>query len=70
LSSTRSPFHAIVPRRGATGHQATQQRGLADAVAAEQRGDLARFRLQRHAAQDVAAAVVLVEIGNVQHEND
>ncbi len=42
-------------------HQALQQRRLADAVAAEHDRDLADPRLERDAAQDVRAAVVLVQ---------
>jgi hypothetical protein len=43
-------------------HEAAQQRRLADAVAAEQRRALARGHVERHVAQDVAAAVILVEL--------
>ena len=43
-------------------HQRPQQRRLADAVAAEERRHLARRHLERDVPQDVAAAVVLVEI--------
>src|SRR5688572_8148458 len=42
-------------------HQGLEQRGLAHTVATEQRGHLARRKLEAHVAQDVAAAVVLVE---------
>ena len=43
------------------------QRGLADAVAAEEAGDLAGFDLEGEAAEDVAAAVVLVEVFDFEH---
>ena len=55
---------------GLDGHQAHQrleQRGLADAVAPQQHRDLAAMRLQAHVAQDVRAAVVLVDVLDVQH---
>ena len=39
-------------------HQAAQRRGLAGAVAAEQRGDLAFGDFEADAVQDVALAVV------------
>ena len=48
-------------------HQALEQRRLADAVAAEQRRALAGGHLERHVAQDVAAAVVLVEVRDGKH---
>src|SRR5690606_13532868 len=48
-------------------HQAFEQGGLADAVAPEQAGDFADFRLERQAAQDVAAAVVLVQLLDLEH---
>jgi hypothetical protein len=47
-------------------HQALQQRGLAHAVAAQHHGDLAHARLEAHVAQDVAAAVVLVQAFDLQ----
>ncbi len=43
-------------------HQTFQQGGLAHAVTAEQAGDFANLRLEGQAAQDMAAAVVLVEL--------
>ena len=46
---------------GHDAHQAFQQRRLANAVAAEHDRDLAHRRFERDAAQDVRAAVVLVE---------
>ena len=48
-------------------HQAPQQRGLADAIPAEQRGAGARSDLDAHVAQDVAAAVILVHAFDLQH---
>src|SRR5258706_8987902 len=48
-------------------HQRFQQRRLADAIAAEERGHLAWRHLEREVAQDVAAAVVLIQIGNGEH---
>ena len=42
--------------------------GLADAIAAEQGGDFAGFDLEAEAAQDVAAAVGLVEGIDFQHD--
>ena len=52
--------HAAFARRRQA-HQAAQRRGLARAVASEQRGDLALGHLQADAVQDVALAVVGVE---------
>ena len=46
---------ALARRRQA--HQAAQRRGLAGAVAAEQRDDLALAHLEADAVQDVALAV-------------
>ncbi len=48
-------------------HQALEQRRLADTVAAEHHGDFAQAGLEGHAAQDVAAAVVLVETLDLQN---
>src|SRR5258706_10424590 len=45
-------------------HQRLQERGLADAVAAEERRHLAGRYLKAEVAQDVAAAVVLIETAN------
>ena len=50
---------AFARRRQA--HQASQRRGLARAVASEQRGDLALGNLQADAMQDVALAVIGVQ---------
>src|SRR5688572_9467380 len=44
-------------------HERAQERRLAHAVSPEQRRHLARGQLERDVAQDVAAAVVLVEVG-------
>ena len=55
---------------GLDGHQAherLEQRGLAHAVAAQQNGDLAHLRLQADVTQNVRAAVVLVDVVDVQH---
>src|SRR3979490_1819485 len=52
--------------RGKQAHQRFEQRSLADAVAAQQGGDLPGRHLEAHVAQDVAAAVVLVESLNDQ----
>ena len=41
-----------------------QRRGLAGAVAAEQRHDLARLHVEAHAVQDVALAVPAVEVAH------
>ncbi|MNW00897.1 hypothetical protein D3C71_1964500 [compost metagenome] len=54
------PVHAAFAR-GQQAHQAAQQGGFADAVAAEQAGYFADLGLEGQAAQDVAAAVVLVQ---------
>src|SRR5688572_25657522 len=51
----------VAAARGHEAHQGLEQRGLAHAVATEQRGHLARRKLEAHVAQDVAAAVVLIE---------
>ncbi len=48
--------------------EALEQRRLAHAVAAEDRRDSAGRRLERDVAQRVAAAVILVEAGNRQHD--
>ncbi|MDT4869713.1 hypothetical protein FQZ97_1047570 [compost metagenome] len=48
-------------------HQAFEQGGLAHAIAPEQAGDLAHLRLEGQATEDVAAAVVLVELVDCQH---
>jgi len=48
-------------------HQALEQGGLADAVASEQAGDFADLRLERQAAQDMAAAVILMQLLDLQH---
>ena len=52
---------------GDAAHQAFQQRRLADAVAAEHDGDLADLRFERAVAQDMAAAIELVEGFDFQH---
>ncbi|MNP79396.1 hypothetical protein D3C76_1772250 [compost metagenome] len=54
------PVHAAFAG-GQQAHQAAQQGGLADAVAAQQAGHFADPGLERQTAQDVAAAVVLVQ---------
>ena len=46
-----------------------QQAGLADAVAAEHAGDLARLGLQRDAAQGLRGAVVQIDVVDVQHDH-
>src|SRR5690606_23867218 len=43
---------------GMQAEDGAQQRGLADAVAPEHAGDLAALGLQRHAAQDMARAII------------
>jgi len=48
-------------------HQAFEQGGLADAVAPEQAGDFADPGVERQAAKNVAAAVVLVEFFDLEH---
>ncbi|MCY1184321.1 hypothetical protein D9M73_250040 [compost metagenome] len=48
-------------------HQAFEQRGLAHAVAPEQAGDFTDLHVKRQAAQDVAPAVVLVQLFDLQH---
>ena len=48
-------------------HQALQQRGLAHAVAAQDHRHLALLRLEGDIAQDVRAAVVLVDAFDLQH---
>src|SRR5439155_26274935 len=45
----------------------TQQRGLADAVAAEHTGHLARLRRQRDATQGLRCAVVEIDVFYDQH---
>src|SRR6185436_2697647 len=45
----------------------TQQRGLADAVAAEHAGHLARLRRQRDTAQRLRGAVVKADVVDLQH---
>jgi len=60
------PFHAAFAHRHQA-HQATQQRGLAHAVATQQAGDLAQPGFEGQAAQDVAAAVVLVQRIDLEH---
>ncbi len=49
-------------------HQRLEERRLADAVTAEQGGDLAGFDLEAEAAEDVAATVGLVEGIDFQHD--
>ena len=48
-------------------HQAFEQRRLAHAVAAQQHGDLAGARLETDIAQDVRAAVVLLNVLDGEH---
>jgi hypothetical protein len=48
-------------------HQGLQQRRLADAVAPEDDRDLADLRVEADVAQDVRAAVVLVDLIDLQH---
>src|SRR5690606_16165438 len=48
-------------------HDAAQERGLADAVAPKQHADLADRRLELDPAQDVAAAVELVDRVDLEH---
>lgn len=48
-------------------HQAAQQGGLAHPVATEQAGHLAHLRLEAQATEDMATAVVLVELVDLQH---
>jgi hypothetical protein len=48
-------------------HQRLEQRRLADAVAAENRRHLARLGGEAEVAQDVAAAVILVQVVDTQH---
>ena len=48
-------------------HQALQQRGLAHAVAAQDHRHLAGLRLEADVAQDVRAAVVLVDAFDAEH---
>ena len=56
------PKIVILPSRaGVRPHQAAQRRGLARAVAPEQRGDLALGDLQADAMQDMALAVIGVQ---------
>src|SRR6267143_6217065 len=52
--------------RGKQAQQRFEQRSLADAVAAQQGGDPPGRHLEAHVAQDVAAAVVLIEFLNDQ----
>jgi len=52
---------------GEDAHQCAQQRGLADPVASQQARDLSVGHVEREVAQDVAAAVVLVEVRDGQH---
>src|SRR5260221_13819763 len=47
-------------------HQRLEERGLADAVAAEERRDLPRRNFEAHIPEDVAAAVILIELLNDQ----
>ena len=54
-------------RDGTRPMSVSQQRGLADAVAAEQRASRGPAAPRSEVAQDVAAAVVLVEPGHRQH---
>ncbi|MNN37171.1 hypothetical protein D3C81_1511060 [compost metagenome] len=60
------PVHAAFAG-GQQAHQAAQQGGLADAVTAEQAGDFTDPGLEGQAAQDVTAAVVLVQGVDFQH---
>ena len=56
------PSKVMLPERtGTQADQALEQRGLADAVAPEHGRAGALGNLEAHVAQDVAAAVVLVE---------
>src|SRR4051812_5567883 len=48
-------------------HDGAQGRGLADAVASEERDRLAAADLERHAAQDVQLAVVHVHVRELKH---
>src|SRR5205809_880754 len=43
-------------------HEGAKERGLADAIAPQQRRHLSRRHLEREVPQDVTAAVVLVEV--------
>ena len=47
--------------------QCPRQRGLADPVAAEHDGDLTQLGLKAHVAEDVGAAVILVDVFDIQH---
>jgi hypothetical protein len=52
---------------GHQAHEAFEQRGFADAVAAEQDGDFAGGGGEAHVTQDVGAAVVLVDVLDGEH---
>ncbi|MNY49144.1 hypothetical protein D3C86_1845380 [compost metagenome] len=60
------PVHGAFLRWQQT-HQAFEQGGLAHAISAEQAGDFADLHVKRQAAQDVASAVVLVQLFDLQH---
>src|SRR5580700_6822143 len=64
---------AAFPGDGAAAHrllagQSIEQAGLADAVAPEHAGDLARLRLERHRPQRLRGAVVEIDGLRVQHD--
>src|SRR5690606_3949386 len=60
------PVHPAFLRRNQA-HKAFEQRGLANAVTPEQAGDFSNPGLERQAAKDVAAAVVLMEFFDLEH---
>ena len=68
------PREFAVVQRDAAGtrrchaHNRTHQRGLAHAVATEQSDNFARFQRQRDPLQEVALAVVGVNVLDLQHE--
>ena len=65
----RRPSKLTSPLAGGTSPMiAFMRRRLAGAVAAEQRHDLAGRRLQRHAVQDVGAAVIGVQVPDREHQ--
>ena len=61
-------LNRILPRLAGVSPMIERDQGrLADAVAAQQGDDLPRLQLERHALQDVAVAVVGMDVLDAQH---
>ena len=66
--SRRWPLKLTVPRRGRTVPRIVREgRGLAGAVGADERDDLAALHGEREAAQGPDVAVVGVDVGELEH---